>query len=905
MKKALRIFVALYMLASILTAFGTFGSFAYTDSFDEASLEEKINSVYSEIRARRGKSYKGYCGTFLIDQLNELEIGYYYNGGSLNGNKWFTNLKSGVTSYGYTQTKYAGNDCLYDIIEANEGKDIYNVVISFTYQLGYSYSNPGAGHALLIYAISNGNVYFTENFTFNNIPEGGMIRLSLEDFYNRFNVDYGNAIGAVHFVNKEKELTDKIEAVYAEVENKIHDVNYEFVTAQLEALNIGYVINSGSAQKGALFNSLEASGLTQSGYVQTKFSGSSSLDTIINNYSNELKNVVVSFGDGDTGHSVFIYEYTDGYLYFIEDEDHFGHKKGNAIKMSLEDFCSKYSNQYGNITGVVKFVYKDTEGYITLKNVGAGRLLNIYDDRDVDMTQVTVYKSDKTTGQYFKIIFDEIGFRLYSLCAPDRELSLDQNGNAVILENAYDATWLIEKVSGGYVLRLASNPKMVLASSGNYNSARVVLREYSEGNRFQIWSFSDSEIDKLVKCYKVIFNSDGKKQEVYCSYGETPVSPLVNDFVTNQGISYFDSWDKDLVPVTSNCVYNAKYRFVSVGHEITWDLGDQKIIERFPDGVVPSYGEGVMYDILPCPVTSNAEYKVYQGVFDENGVKYYFGDQRLSGWQIVNGEKRYFSKVSGYMITSPTTIEGVKYHFNSDGSLKNGFSDEIDGTRYYQDGIMMTRFVVIDGKTYYFFAESGLMIKDKTYRIGGYVREFNDDYSINPINGWQQKSGYIYYFVDGVASTGFTQIDGNTYYFLKSDDVYGRAATKWMYIGNKIYYFYATTSATPFILKTEGKIGEIEYEFNSDGSIKYTGFVNCDYANASNNNSAPYIQKKNNTTRYYIDGEMQTGWQYIDGEWYYFYAQGSAYGSGYMCVESRYIGGVWYEFTDEGVCLSK
>ena len=50
---------------------------------------------------------------------------------------------------------------------------------------------------------------------------------------------------------------------------------------------------------------------------------------------------------------------------------------------------------------------------------------------------------------------------------------------------------------------------------------------------------------------------------------------------------------------------------------------------------------------------------------------------------------------------------------------------------------------------------------------------------------------------------------------------------------------------------------------------------------------------------------MQTGWQQIGGNWYYFYAIGSANGSGYMCTESRKIGGVYYEFTPDGVCVNK
>ena len=110
-------------------------------------------------------------------------------------------------------------------------------------------------------------------------------------------------------------------------------------------------------------------------------------------------------------------------------------------------------------------------------------------------------------------------------------------------------------------------------------------------------------------------------------------------------------------------------------------------------------------------------------------------------------------------------------------------------------------------------------------------------------------------------------------------------------------------SAPP--IKNSGAIGGITYTYHADGYIIYNGFVNCDYANAANNNTAANIQKMNGTTRYYKNGEMQTGLQQINGQWYYFYAIGSANGSGYMCVTSRTIGGVWYEFTENGVCTNK
>ena len=143
---------------------------------------------------------------------------------------------------------------------------------------------------------------------------------------------------------------------------------------------------------------------------------------------------------------------------------------------------------------------------------------------------------------------------------------------------------------------------------------------------------------------------------------------------------------------------------------------------------------------------------------------------------------------------------------------------------------------------YYFLSTTGYMVTDSTYKLGGFTREFNNDHTVKPLNGLQNRYGELYYYVDGVIQTGWHTIDGNTYYFRASDAVYGRAATKWMYIGNKVYYFYASTSATPYALKTSGAIGGITYNYAEDGQIVYDGFINTDYANASNNNTEAYIQ---------------------------------------------------------------
>lgn len=329
-----------------------------------------------------------------------------------------------------------------------------------------------------------------------------------------------------------------------------------------------------------------------------------------------------------------------------------------------------------------------------------------------------------------------------------------------------------------------------------------------------------------------------------------------------------------------------------------------------------------------CEICKNEQNKkIENGLYNIEGVLYYFENgEKVSGFFTHEGIRYYASTVTYEVINYNKWIDEIFYIWNDRVGLEvaNGFVDTEGGTVCYENGKQVIGWRHRDGsgpsivndiyeqystspnELYYFLSTTGYMVTEESYVLGGFKREFNADHTVKPLNGFQtKKSGLVYYYDNGVCLTGWQDFEGSTYYFMASDDVYGRAATKWMYIGNRIYYFYATTADTPYALKAEGTIGGIEYTYGDDGSILYTGFVNCEYANKINNNSAENIQMKNSTARYYINGEMQTGWQYIDGNYYYFYAEGSAYGSGYMCTESRYIGGVWYEFTSEGICLSK
>lgn len=231
--------------------------------------------------------------------------------------------------------------------------------------------------------------------------------------------------------------------------------------------------------------------------------------------------------------------------------------------------------------------------------------------------------------------------------------------------------------------------------------------------------------------------------------------------------------------------------------------------------------------------------QVLEGFITKDGKLYYYEKGKVkTGWFVVDGKTYYGSSATGVCVNYDKVLGGKQYFWNDETGLvlANGFYEVTGGTVCYQNGYQVIGWRHTDGSgpvvdekgiseqyssspnnLYYFLSTTGFMVTDSTYKLGGFTREFNNDHTVKPLNGLQNRYGELYYYVNGVIQTGWHTIDGNTYYFRASDAVYGRAATKWMYIGNKVYYFYASTSATPYALKTSGAIGGITYNYAEDG----------------------------------------------------------------------------------------
>lgn len=154
------------------------------------ALRQKITQTYKRLRASNGyNSYHGYCGKMAAYTLYHLGVDKRVN--VHNGKDEYDAYKNlSVTTGGYKVSTYPASK--YSLEEAlnaiSEGgtRDVYNLLVGF--QRTNTAAGQKFGHAVVIYGILDGKVYFTESFaTSLGGQEGTPVVCTIKEFADSYN----------------------------------------------------------------------------------------------------------------------------------------------------------------------------------------------------------------------------------------------------------------------------------------------------------------------------------------------------------------------------------------------------------------------------------------------------------------------------------------------------------------------------------------------------------------------------------------------------------------------------------------------------------------------------------------------------------------------------------------------
>ena len=294
-----------------------------------------------------------------------------------------------------------------------------------------------------------------------------------------------------------------------------------------------------------------------------------------------------------------------------------------------------------------------------------------------------------------------------------------------------------------------------------------------------------------------------------------------------------DSFPFDIVR-GSNAVegeYNAVYLTAhATDTEMTIETHEVFALEggAYTDDVIDSYvitraitcsasGEHVFSyaaDELTCTVCGYTRpLDDYTGFATDAGTgsnRYFTNGVTKTGWQTF-GEDCYYFDENGQAVTGEQTIDGVPYSFDEEGRQIGGaFVKTEDGyTRCYRGGSYLTGWNTIDGKTYFFSTNEshpGMMLTGRStiviYTGQKITYDFAEDGHLLDYV-WVKEDGGMRCYWAQIPQTGWTEIDGKTYYF---------------------------DPASALMQTGEQEIDGVLYCFASNGVLQHQGPHNFEYA---------------------------------------------------------------------------
>ena len=194
--------LAMVLTVALFMSFFAFPANAATSS-EETALRQMITKTYKRLRASNGyDSYSGYCGKMAAYTLYYLGVDkkvHVHNGkDEYDAYKDLEKTTGGHMVETYPAAEYTLEEALNAISEGGT-RDVYNILVGF--QRTNTAAGKKYGHAVVIYGILNGNVYFTESFQHLNVAEGKPIVCTIKEFVKSYS-GWTTFEGVIHFGTK-------------------------------------------------------------------------------------------------------------------------------------------------------------------------------------------------------------------------------------------------------------------------------------------------------------------------------------------------------------------------------------------------------------------------------------------------------------------------------------------------------------------------------------------------------------------------------------------------------------------------------------------------------------------------------------------------------------------------------
>lgn len=180
---------------------------------------------------------------------------------------------------------------------------------------------------------------------------------------------------------------------------------------------------------------------------------------------------------------------------------------------------------------LVKASLKDTVYKLTLK--GTNVCLDVNGGIDKNGTNVQIWENNDSNAQKWRAENHSDGTTSFiAQCAPDKVLDVMRTGNSTsgALKAGCNVDIYIHNDSpaqnftpyqysdGSYILRLSSNPELVLTSTGTGSGANVIINNFDENNMLQRWTITETSAPTPAPTTSYTFPTNNAYQITVLSY---------------------------------------------------------------------------------------------------------------------------------------------------------------------------------------------------------------------------------------------------------------------------------------------------------------------------------------------------------------------------------------------------